>query len=332
MNKELWQAIEREAKKQSHGVVRRLYNSAIPIYISLGIHAESMSHFIAFEVKDEFLMNYKCLPGIKGLIIDKVKFGDERADTVSLSLSAASAVYNLSFDILCDDLIEHVKANHEQGLVSSLSDRLSLWKKFFSEVPCETLNEEKQIGLAGELNFILKLLNLKIRKSVLINSWKGYDHSSKDFIFPRLIAVEVKASKSGKAVNISSENQLDESEYEKCMLYFCNILFSNDSGISLNQLIDQIREHLSGSGDIIRMFNDGLSQYGYYDIHREHYNRCFHLKNEQVFCVEGDFPRIRKSDLRKGVTSAKYAIDLTVANRHENSFSDIIQLFDRGAE
>ena len=332
MNKELWKVLEKEAKKQNHGVVRRLYSSDISIYISLGIHTDSMRHFIAFEIKEDFMMTYKSLPNIKGLVIDKVKYGDEKADTVSLALSAASAVYNPSFDILCDDLIEHVKANPEQGLVSSLSDRLSLWKKFFSEVPCEILSEEKQTGLAGELNFILKLLSLKVNKSVLIRSWKGYDHSSKDFIFPRLIAVEVKASKSGKSINVSSEDQLDESEYEKCMLYFCNILSSNDSGISLNQLIDQIRENLSDSTELIRKFNEDLSKYGYYDIHREYYHRYFHLKNEQIFSVEGDFPRIRKAELRKGVTSTKYAIDLTLADSHQNSFSEIIDLFDRGAE
>ena len=321
----IWQDLENEIHTGNTGFgVKRLICSECSFFMYIGIFKDSMTHFLALEICDNNLSNYKCLPQIKGLDVNKTILGDERKAASSLVLAASSKVYNQSFDVLVNDLIKDIDSLPEEELIAFLADRLGVWRKFFSDIPCEVLSEEKQIGLAGELRLILKLLDEKVPDSTVVNSWKGYDYSSKDFIFSNSVAIEAKSSKSPKSIKISSEKQLDESNNERCFLFFCNISYANDTEYSLNIFVDQIRQQLDDNSNSSGLFESGLLKYGYYDIHRDFYNRPFSFSKEQFFSIEGNFPRIKGVDLRQGIHTVKYSIDLSNAVGYECQFTEIL--------
>jgi hypothetical protein len=323
MINKLWEDLDSRITENTTGILKKLINPEASMYISIGTFINKKNHFLTYEVREENINNYKTLPNIKGIKYQKINFGDEKEDSISLVLSASLEIYNYSFNVLAEDLIEFTKGINEKDLIDTLASRLHIWKNFFSNIPVEILSEEKQIGLAGELNFMLLLINQKIPPAFIINSWKGFENSSKDFIFSDSICTEVKASKSPKTVKISSKEQLDETDYEKLFLYYGKFSYNSDTDLNLNSAVNQIREILENFRAVLENFEYGLVQYGYYDIHSDYYNRCYEFNKELCFIIKDNFPRIKESDTRQGVVSVKYIIDLTESQSNEIPITDI---------
>ena len=55
-----------------------------------------------------------------------------------------------------------------------------------------------------------------------------------------------------------------------------------------------------------------LMEYGYFDIHKNLYDdNGYTIRQENVYSVSGDFPRITEKQIPKGVGDVKYTIILT---------------------
>lgn len=99
------------------------------------------------------------------------------------------------------------------------------------------------------------------------------------------------------------------------MLILCHMTLDTNStsGQTLPELVQQLRSMLGTEDEsAVIMFNDCLMEAGYLDIYESSYSGIqYLLRAVRYFEVTGDFPRIRASEVRGGVISGSYSIELS---------------------
>ena len=83
----------------------------------------------------------------------------------------------------------------------------------------------------------------------------------------------------------------------------------NDFGESLNDLVEWVENHLSSFIPELNMFKLKLYEIGYFDLHKPLYqNIGYTIRQENIYKVEDEFPRITEEEIRNGVGDVKYTI------------------------
>lgn len=60
------------------------------------------------------------------------------------------------------------------------------------------------------------------------------------------------------------------------------------------------------------LFNNKLLEAGYFDRHKYLYEeKCYQIRNENYYKIDGDFPRIKEQEIRNGIGDIKYSIILS---------------------
>jgi len=122
-----------------------------------------------------------------------------------------------------------------------------------------TLEDELVLGLLGELRFLqltLQSAASAAERAAGVESWRGYDHASRDFVFGTTLAVEVKVTRSLHSVHhISSIAQVDPKRssagrpLEQLFLVSFGVCEPQaepgEVGVSLSQQVDEVL-HLLG--------------------------------------------------------------------------------------
>lgn len=167
------------------------------------------------------------------------------------------------------------------------------------------LNDTSIIGLIGELTVLYKMLQScgDERKSVL-NSWKGYSSTSRDFIFDD-VCVEVKTTRMSKSTHhIHGLNQVDVTDDDGgvTQLFVASIgLEENDEGESLSDLVKKLalldfeKEELDELINAIKSY--GVNSIGY--DHRlmknwEQFNVKFKINFERYYDMSDSNIKIPK--------------------------------------
>ncbi len=80
-------------------------------------------------------------------------------------------------------------------------------------------------------------------------------------------------------------------------------------------------------------FESKLLLYGYFDLDEDSYKeRHYHIRREQYFQVKDEFPRIKKDELRMGVSDVKYNISLNYFSENmvtEENVINNIEFYER---
>ena len=218
------------------------------------------------------------------------------------------------FTTLCQDLIYQVsEISDENDLIEKLIQRLAKWQSLFEEIGRQGLSDEAQRGLFGELYFLRKYLPRSKNYVHCIKTWTGPENSVQDFQFTNW-AVEVKTTHGNnhQKILISSERQLDDSVIPTIILYHLSLDIREGNGETLNRLIESIYTVLKEDFVATNLFKMKLMEYGYFDIHKNLYDdNGYTIRQENVYSVSGDFPRITEKQIPKGVGDVKYTIILT---------------------
>lgn len=195
--------------------------------------------------------------------------------------------------------------------VEILLNTLNTWLKLFKSVNSNVLSEEQQLGLYGELYFILKLINNGKLVDDVINKWTGPDKNDKDFIFDSC-SVEVKATQvSAPSISISSENQLHNVLDTNLFLSLFIFAFIPGNRNTLNKIISEIRSSISNVA-IDDLFLQKLDLVGYNIKDEEYYNdKSYVLRDEKHFIVDDDFPKIIYGAVDPGVHGVSYTIEIS---------------------
>lgn len=177
------------------------------------------------------------------------------------------------------------------------------------------LSKEIIKGIWGEVFYLKQLLNSDLGTvNDKISSWQGPFDKGHDFEF-ELLDVEVKTIESGvNTIKISSEYQLDNDPSKKLELAVLSVQDDKKDGLTLENLVKEVRNLIINMGGDINAFSDALFQKGLtfgnlneYDIYP------FKPIIIQSFnCLDDQFPRIIKSLLPEEIASVRYSLKLNM--------------------
>ena len=325
---ELWQQLEGE---KTLGLVKRLYSSEIDFRIYATFQYPEVYYGVAFNFRNNIkidISSFDNLKDLKVLLLDDPSFVNTKLLVIELLHATSKDV----FSALCQNLIQSViQINSEQKIIRTVINQLNKWKTLFDKSTSDGLSTEQQQGLFGELAFLQKcLLQQDANPLNVLKSWVGVDAALRDFQCSNW-AVEVKttATNNPQRVTINGERQLDETLLKNLFLFHCSVEISNGNGETLNQKIANIRSFLDSNIPALNLFNSKLFEVGYFDGHANKYeNRFYKIRFENCYRITDNFPRIKETELRGGVSGVKYDIVLAMCDEYlitENQLLNTIQ-------
>jgi hypothetical protein len=107
-------------------------------------------------------------------------------------------------------------------------------------------------------------------------------------------------------------SQLDDTIIEKIFLYHLSLDVRVGNGESLNSLVDDVLKLLKENTMASNLFKLKLLESGYYDAHRPLYEeRGYTIRQENMYQVSGNFPRITEGQIPIGVGDVRYSVVLS---------------------
>ena len=305
----IWTELENDDSFRSGIIYKRYAASVLPdVYVALRA-PEKLRCIAAHIVRENApdVANWNKLKDIKVEILN-----DDRNPAKSyLLILILNQQHKDIFSVLCEDLINQVASIlDEKVLIKELLNRLAKWQTLFERFGQQGLTAEAQRGLFGELYFLRKFLSYSTDKNYCINAWQVPSNTVQDFHHGNW-AVEVKTTHGNnhQKIQISSERQLDDTVIPNILLFHLSLDIRNNHGESLNDLVEWVENYLVNDMIELNSFRLKLFEVGYFDIHKPIYRDTgYNIRQESIYRVEGDFPRITENEIRDGVGDVKYSI------------------------
>lgn len=325
--KEIWNILENNTSLVS-GLFKQRYSDKSTCDVFLGIkHPENYRMLIIrtpFSVGKDFNFKYE----FRGLRFDKVYDTDDTSFLL-LNLVLVDRQFKDIFDILISDIINDIIALTEiKVILKNYTNRLLKWQSLFEKYGQQGLSPEAQRGLFGELNLLRKYIQYHNDFLHVLHSWVGPANEIRDFQAGSW-SLEVKTTHGNnhQKVHISSERQLDTSNLENLFLYHLSLEVRQQSGETLNQIVESVMELLKTDFGALNIFKSKLIEIGYYDIHRQLYeNTGYYVREAHFYKVEKDFPRIEEKDIRNGIGDVKYSIVISQCSEYLVIEDDVFQI------
>jgi len=191
----------------------------------------------------------------------------------------------------------------EAAVLKTMLRRVRMWQQFMSR-GTGPLSPESELGLAGELFFMARLLDAGVSPESILSGWVGPDDAPQDFLIGGG-AIEVKAtmSSSGFPVKIGSLEQLDDAVSSP--LFLAAVRFAaGEGGATIPDMVAEVE--------------------GYLEAHAGQYSRRFDPKDRRVLSVSEGFPRLTPGFVPAGVTRAVYEINLDHAGDFLRDFDEVL--------
>ena len=303
--REAWAQLEASAQKGSAIDQVRLFGDE-PLNLLAVFRPDTKHVGIQLDVLAASVPAVGLFPSPGAFVTTSERFGDRTRISVFLAKSEFKDV----FTEMCADLLLTCRgASSETQAVRALHSRLHTWRELFLGSGPVPLSEAEQLGLFGELTFLLASLDHGIAPAAAIGGWYGPKRHHHDFHFDS-VHVEVKATEAqSMVVSVSSLAQLDSGKLEHLFLWQFE-LRHDPTGISLPGLVHLIRERLAIAGSSAE-FNLLLICARYLDSHSSNYAEVLYLiARETVFAVESGFPSLTRNTVDEAVRQATYAFDL----------------------
>ena len=308
----IWNGLESDTANHN-GLLYKRYSAEVLPDVFIALKAPEKLRCIAFRINSAFPFVEAQWNNFKDIKIETLLDEGDKSKKFLLILLLNKQHKDI-FSTLCEDLIFGVsKVSAEQILVEKLLDRLAKWQSLFEKVGTQGLSDEAQRGLYGEIYFLRFFLGQAMDKNHCLKSWLGPERSVQDFQYSNW-AVEVKTTHGNnhQKIHITSERQLDDSIIEKIFLFHLSLDVRTGNGESLNMLIDQVLDLLNDNTMASNLFKLKLLESGYYDTHRPLYeDRGYTIRQENVYRVSGNFPRITENQIPIGVGDVRYSIVLS---------------------
>lgn len=281
------------------------------------------NHLYIFETsKNAKFPEFKNLK-FKGLFIEIFEFKETRELHVFLLDNHLKDIFSLFIENILEEISKSVTEN--EALIET-SNVVLKWKKLFDKINFQGLSIERQKGLIGELLLFNSIQDEGYSIDALLESWTGPDFNDKDFRFGSFgIEVKLTSSKVPK-VKISSERQLDSENLTKLYLLIYIVEEVKDKGLSLNSIIEQIRNKINNNQNALKKFNERLLLVGYFDEDFDNYCNQYAFRKRNFYEVNNNFPRLVASDLPTGLFDTKYNIELSAIEQFLVNNESILEL------
>ena len=323
--KAVWQKLETEG---TEGLVKRALDIPSDLKTFCTYKYPEKYFGIAFSFHQDIKLDisgFQDLSELKVSLFNDTSFSDSKLLLIQLVNREARA--NDIFATICANVVNSIiEVPSEKEGMRIVIIQMRKWKELFSRKKDQKLSAQEQQGLFGELFFLRKLLLSSIDKVTTTGFWVGPDNAPKDFQSD-MWAVEVKATSanSHSGISINGELQLDETGVEHLFLFNLVVEVLQQGGQTLPELIAAIRQLLKGDNRATSVFESKLILVGYFDFDEEFYKeRHYHIRKEQFFQVKDDFPRIKKDELKMGVSEVKYVISLNFSSENNVNEQNVI--------
>lgn len=324
--KQIWEELEND-KSFSKGLLIRRYSGAVLPDVFIALQQPEKLLCIATSISTNLEINISSFANLEEIQLDVLPDINQLGKNL-LIFKLINNQHKDIFAVLCEDLISSISAeSNEKKLVSTLLNRFEKWKSLFSKFALQGLTSEEQRGLFGELFFLRTFLQYKSDNQNVLNTWVGTSKEIRDFQFNDW-ALEVKTTigNNHQKVHISSERQLDTSHLENLFLYHLSLEKAQESGESLPQIVNAIQELLNADIISLNRFKAKLYEVGYFEHHQEIYASIgYHVRQDNFFKVEGDFPRLQENELRNGVGDVKYSIIISQCQQYIQSENQVFK-------
>lgn len=183
-----------------------------------------------------------------------------------------------------------------------------------------SLSREKQIGLFGELAFLLSCVRTT-SVSEGIDAWKGFAPNEHDFVFPQG-AFEVKTTTTeARCHRISGLEQLRPLPDSPLWLVSIQLTSATSAtGRTLSEIVDEARDVTSNDPALAR----SLARAGWRERDRDTYRTSYRFRSTPAaYIVNDDFPALTRQALARGCAhpelfvDASYSIDVTTLSSGE---------------
>lgn len=324
----IWEELEKDKSFQA-GLLYKRYSPEVDPDVFVALKAPEKLRCITFLVSSSSKIDLNPLNEFREIKFELMDDAKDQNQKFFLILLLDSQHKDI-FSVLCQDLIQKVSNIREENiLMNTIIERLIKWQTLFEKMKSLGLSDYSQRGLFGELYFLKKYLLNSCDYKKCINSWVGPEGSVQDFQYSDW-AVEVKTThgKNHQKIHVSNERQLDNSIVPNIFLFHLSIDIRQEYGETLNSIIQNIFEIISTNIGATDIFKLKLLEAGYFDRHYTLYNRTgYQIRNQNIYTVVGDFPRITEKQIPKGVGDVKYSIILSESESWRISESELFNNF-----
>lgn len=300
--------------------------SAGPVEVQVGRRSPDNAEAVLFCFPSVSLPRSERLPEGKGFLVERADLAGHDGLRLALTRQAAGSS-ELFASMACDVVgaIDDAAADgaSEPLLLKIFVGRVRAWQQFMSR-GAGPLSPEAELGLAGELYFMARLLDAGFSSDGVLRGWVGPDDAPQDFLLGGG-AIEVKAtmSSSGFPVKIGSLEQLDDAVASP--LFLAAVKFARcEEGATLSEMVANVERRLEGDLGAIDTLRDRLMVAGYTEAHAGQYSRRFEPKETRVLSVIEGFPRLTPGVVPAGVTRAFYEINLDHALDFLRDFDQVL--------
>jgi len=325
--KQIWEDLAND-KSLISGLLFRRYSSKVKpdIFIALQLPENILCIYVSISKTSE--VNISNFSNLQEIQVDLFSSPNE-ADKNILIFKLLNFEHKDIFAVLCEDLITSISnETNEKKIIREVLNRFEKWKSLFNKIGLQGLKPEEQRGLFGELYFLRKFLQTNSDFLAVVSTWTGTEKQIRDFQSGSW-AVEVKTTHGNnhQKVHISSERQLDTTNLETLFLYHISLEQQQNSGETLNDIVDSVTDILRTETIALNKFKSKIYEVGYFDLRRNLYeNIGYHIRQDEFYKVEKDFPRIEENDLRIGVGDVKYSIILSQCAPFSISESEVFDI------
>ena len=223
-----------------------------------------------------------------------------------------------ALDVAVTEISEALNSGASIGCVRIVQNVLEKWRRFWAGAKQDLLSREQQIGLFGELWFLLNWLIPSIGFSKSIDMWRGPLGARNDFEILG-VGIEVKTSSKESASHvINGVDQLLEPAGGSLFLFSLVVREEGSGKESLPDLVNKVRSFLNDDLLMLSRFESLLYGAGYDSVCEFEYRKLsLRIRSEELFRVAEGFPRITATSfiggVPAGVGSVKYDLNLAGA-------------------
>lgn len=290
--------------------MRRVYTDA-PCEIFAGILQPGSVLGSLIEVPVDEVPAGSALPKSNGFDVDPTLLGASADGRVRFALKLSDPAYETVFAVLCDDTARTAASEmRPRAAVRAWISRLHVWQEFMARHGVEGLTEAAELGLLGELLVLRNVLIPTGSIAVAVQAWSGPLGEPNDFAFAGgFLEVKTTVRQAPELIEISDIAQLDDMRGTIMLAHIK--LRPSPAGESLPQVVSTLRTTVaSNSAKFLRRFDQLLMSAGYLDAQADIYDSTYEVSSVDFFHVTGSFPRIRRSDVGKGIRGIRYTIEL----------------------
>ena len=312
-----------QSRDSRERIVRTLGASAKGVRASVMPDGQVLELLI--EVSPEWKETEPVLPEWRGMGFEIVSLHlSPRPENDQLVLSLREDEQKAVFFAYCGDLVSNLEGvTSPDERASKIKDSIARWGRFFEKCGADGLDIQKQAGLFGELVWLEKMIDNGIDLERVVKSWKGCERNFHDFdVEGKVVEVKTSMMKEPQQITINNERQLDERGLLSLHLFFVSFRKTDGGGLTLDAKVQQIREKITHSQDVLLYFNDSLINSGYLDEHSPKYTSHFIVKEEMLFSVKDDFPRIIEPP--NGVGRLKYGVLISSCRSFDADISEFL--------